>query len=261
MKEKTIINDRHQIQTEQPLQFADQTFAAGDDLFRCLQVALDIGSAKDLCLTPERWKAVSNLASKMRLGPLLFKSLPVTDSSLGIPTEVTNCWFREYLESTVRNNILYGHLKQVLDSFEKQGITAILLKGIYLMDSLYAERGMRTISDIDLLIHPQDKKIADSVMQQLGYGMVSSLDIPDPIHYSYRQTKTRVIVELHFGLATGTKAKPDLQGIWDRSHPIETIGKNVRAMATEDCLVNLCLHFTHHLLSVVMFAPRIALAL
>lgn len=66
----------------------------------------------------------------------------------------------------------YGNLKHqyelVLKELSKVNVTAIPIKGLEIAQ-FYPIPALRTMGDIDLLIHDEDKPIISSVMKQLGY--------------------------------------------------------------------------------------------
>jgi len=224
------------------MKFAIETFKAGEDLFKCLQATLGTCGLDELSFTPGRWERVADLAAKAGLSPILFKGLPVADPSLGIPRDVISRWFREYLASAASNNRLYQHLEQVLASFNREGIPVILLKGIHLMDTLYPERAMRTVGDIDILVQPDDKKKATRAMAGLGYASIDSPLIRDPFDCAYVHSTSGVMVEVHSELGTDLLQTTDMLSFWERSQPIEINGRNAKALAPDDLLVHLCLH-------------------
>ena len=244
------------------MKFAIETFKAGEDLFKCLQATLGTGGALDeLSFSAERWERVADLAAKAGLSPLLFKGLPVADPSLGIPRDVISRWFREYVQSAAWNNNLYQHLEQVLASFNREGIPVILLKGIHLMDTLYAERAMRTMGDIDILVQPEDKKRAMQAMVELNYAMhcsVEGVPINHPLHLAFAHSTSNVSVEVHFDVVDPDgPIQLDMPEYWERSQPIEINGKSARVLAPDDMIVYLCLHLASHLLSCGLFSPAL----
>jgi len=241
------------------MKFAIETFKAGEDLFKCLQATLGTCGFDELSFSAERWERVADLAAKAHLSPLLFKGLPVADTSLGIPREVISRWFREYLTSKTRNDRLYQHLEQVLASFNREGIPVILLKGIHLMDTLYPERAMRTVGDIDILIPPEDKKAAMKVMAGLGYAVhcsVEGVPVNHPLHLAFAHSTSNVSVEVHFDVVDPDgPIQLDRTGLWERSQPIDIHEKSARILAPDDTIVYLCLHLVNHLLSFGLGSP------
>lgn len=70
---------------------------------------------------------------------------------------------------TVRNALLFRHLRQVLQALSVQGIPVVLLKGADLAHSLYPEPGLRVMTDLDLLVSRASYKEALAVVHAVGY--------------------------------------------------------------------------------------------
>ncbi|MCX7047976.1 MAG: nucleotidyltransferase family protein [Candidatus Sumerlaeota bacterium] len=221
----------------------------------------DAEALSDLsAFTPEKWTRVADMATKSCLSPLLFRCLPITNPSLGIPKGIITRWFREHLISLSWNNKLYQHLEEALAVFNREGVPVMLLKGVHLMDNLYAERGMRSVGDIDILIQTGgDKKKAmertTRLMRELGYTLVTSALIEDPIHTSYVHSKSDVMVEVHFELETDTPVQLNPSLLWEGSLPITIGNQSARSLAPEQLLVHLSFHLVHHLIAVFLFPP------
>ena len=62
----------------------------------------------------------------------------------------------------------YAFLQEVRESFTEKGINYLPFKG-EIMKEYWPVPSLRTMGDIDLLIHTEDRKISDEAMQMLGY--------------------------------------------------------------------------------------------
>lgn len=69
----------------------------------------------------------------------------------------------------VRNAVLFRQLDHILEELTGQGIAVVLLKGADLADSLYPEPGLRSMSDLDLLISQPDFQQALTILNNNGY--------------------------------------------------------------------------------------------
>jgi hypothetical protein len=63
---------------------------------------------------------------------------------------------------------------KVLQAFQKANILAIPLKGIALIESLYPNPAVRPMTDVDLLIKPEDLNRVKGILEGFGYQWVSS---------------------------------------------------------------------------------------
>ena len=56
-----------------------------------------------------------------------------------------------YLKSLTNNTIIYTHLKEIVALAKKENIKIVLLKGLALEKTVYGNKGLRQLSDIDHL--------------------------------------------------------------------------------------------------------------
>ena len=103
------------------------------------------------------WETLISLARRHRMVPLLYHAIEKNwigqppDSLLSnISDEVRIHW----LQAANRSY----HQRRLLASFESENISVIVLKGTPLSYRLYGNFALRQSIDIDLLIHPADKK-------------------------------------------------------------------------------------------------------
>jgi Uncharacterised nucleotidyltransferase len=68
-----------------------------------------------------------------------------------------------------RNLIFFNELCKVLHLFLSQNIPIIVLKGAALANSVYDSIGKQPMSDIDRLVHPEDREIILAVLEKAGY--------------------------------------------------------------------------------------------
>ena len=59
-------------------------------------------------------------------------------------------------------------LEHVLLAFNRAGVPVMLLKGSALLHTIYTEPGLRPMSDLDLLIRPEDARAAMTALEQAG---------------------------------------------------------------------------------------------
>ncbi|MDG3043761.1 nucleotidyltransferase family protein [Bacillus sp. B6(2022)] len=73
-----------------------------------------------------------------------------------------------YRESS-KNMERFKELKRLLQTFRKENLKAVPLKGAILTPLVYKDYGLRMMSDIDFLIHPDDRKRASSLLKEEGF--------------------------------------------------------------------------------------------
>ncbi len=68
-----------------------------------------------------------------------------------------------------RTKIMINNYKVVLSKLHVGGVKVILLKGVYLSKKTYADVGLRSFADMDILIHEKDLEKAFEILKGLGY--------------------------------------------------------------------------------------------
>ncbi|GAB4524424.1 MAG: hypothetical protein Fur0018_07970 [Anaerolineales bacterium] len=92
-----------------------------------------------------------------------------TAASLPIPAGLLDSLAPAYYETLARNTLLLQELGRILEAFEQAGIEVIVLKGAALAQTLYEDIGLRPMSDIDLLVRPEDVWRVWKIICSLGY--------------------------------------------------------------------------------------------
>jgi len=190
---------------------------------------------------------------------LVYKSLSEIDYAKSMLPEVT--WGRLescYYTIATRNTLLYERLNYILDSFNQANIEVIILKGMDLVQTVYADIALRAMYDIDILIHREDFPLVEERLKRLGY--MNSSSYPEDFH------KDNMMVDVHWDLMNITRVKSrsksyciDIDEVWRSSRFIEINGRRVRILSPEHCLIDLCLHLTlHHGLSGLIWFVDIA---
>lgn len=154
----------------------------------------------------------------------------------------------------MRNLFLCGSLLRILRLFEKNGIPAMPFKGPVQAEYLYKDSGLRTFSDLDILVSRQDAVKARDLL--VANDFVTDPHIPEKQLETYLESENffelknrsgAVAVDLHWEL-TGRYSTYPLR-IEDFSGRLETLnlaGTEVRTLCLEDMLIYLCIHGTSH---------------
>ena len=139
-----------------------------------------------------------------------------------------------------------GHF---LDRMSSAGIQVIVLKGGLLGYTLYEFPIYKKMNDIDILVRFEQAEQASKILKELGFTCVGNLfgqeEISASTHHAppYVSSDLSCVVGLHWNIHSKyTPWKADLQGIWDRKHPVKIAGTSVFRMSWEDHLLHLCVH-------------------
>ncbi len=141
-----------------------------------------------------------------------------------------------YTRISLANQRILAKLTQVLTLFHAQGIDCILLKGADILPRLYGVRGVRPMTDADLLVHERDLPAIDAILTGLGF--LPQID-GNPV---YRDQDSHLLLDM----ITEVWYSDDLEGIWKRAIQRTMAGLQVKGMGTDDLLIYLTAYSVLH---------------
>jgi hypothetical protein len=189
-----------------------------------------------------------NEACREGVAGLLYKSL-MKSSSLQHLDAAQRERLRALYYGTVRCNLKLIHdLKKILSLLNQRRIKVVILQGISLLDQIYNDIGLRSLTDVDLWVMKEHYEGLMGVLSDLGYQR-------DPLYPStFRKGSTIIDVNTHLLWAERIKSR---KSILPKGQ--ECIYENVQAVAFEgmeafcldpyDQVVYLSLHALKHSVS------------
>ncbi|MCC3382026.1 nucleotidyltransferase family protein [Paenibacillus farraposensis] len=180
---------------------------------------------------PDRldWARLLRLAEHHRVVPLVYLQLKKANYPL-IPAELLRSLQAQYHRNTLRMLYLQAEAERLTRLLMARGIRVLILKGPALAQQLYGDVSLRTSSDIDLLIAPNDMDDAEHWIQEAGYEsksgaarVLGSWKWKDH-HISFLHPHKRVEVELHWRLHPDAGGEPSFDELWSRRQFIESSG-------------------------------------
>ena len=143
-----------------------------------------------------------------------------------------------YTQVSLINKRLLDECEIVGLAFQRQGIECILLKGADLLSRLYGVRGMRPLSDVDLLVHEQDLPAIHRLLIERGF--VQQID-GNPAYVSPQSTLSLDLISgLWYLDAEG------LAALWGRARTRPLGQLTVKQMASDDLLLYLIAYSVVH---------------
>lgn len=118
------------------------------------------------------WPAVLVAAEAHRLAPLLYHHLHQDvhqDAFRTMPESMRRMLTVQYLRHRRSNLIRLAVLRTILHTYAEERIPVLLLKGSALCRLLYPDPALRPMSDLDLLVKPQDGSRAQQLLTRLGF--------------------------------------------------------------------------------------------
>ncbi|MBN2383981.1 nucleotidyltransferase family protein [bacterium] len=146
------------------------------------------------------------------------------------------------------NTCIYAKLQRFLHELDRVGLPIIVLKGAHLVALVYQNFSLRTMSDIDLLIHKHDLTRIEDVLYSLEYQCICNRHLYERSHFHFiyhlKEPGYNSYIELHWDLHPENSAiRIDQARLWQRARPETIAQEKVLVLCPEDFV----LHQIHHL--------------
>ncbi len=197
--------------------------------------------------TPADWRELLRLARAHQIEALLYEGIRAL--GVAIAPEIAQSLRMAHFGSAGRNGRIFHRLSRVLESFHDARVPVIPLKGAYLAQHVYANIAFRPMCDVDLLVREEDLRRTEDLLLKLGFDKRNMLveAIDEANHFVYTHPEHDLCIEVHWGLIPVTSGiRVDIDGVWQRSRPVEIAGAPVLGMSHEDLILHLCVHAAMH---------------
>lgn len=111
------------------------------------------------------WDALCSLAEAHKVTPLLYDGLQ--KAGMPLPADVQQWLHGVYMQTIFRDTQLEHMKKQLQEALVDAGIRHIFLKGAVLKYD-YPTPALRTMCDLDVLVHTEDFPVLEELSQKLG---------------------------------------------------------------------------------------------
>lgn len=159
-----------------------------------------------------------------------------------VPPQVLQALERHHVKNKLRNLRLVARVAALLGALRAQAISVVVLKGLHLAQTVYADTALRAMADADLLVRASDLDRAAQTMRALGWGQGAAL-MAEGGHQLPTFELDGVQVELHWTIEDD--AAPfavDIAGLWERAQPVCIGQSQALGLSPEDLLLHLCMH-------------------
>lgn len=109
------------------------------------------------------------LASRHKVLQLMTPHLIRLDDEKNITTTYKFLLHYHYIGNRQKNVERFKEFKRLLQTFRNAKLKTVPLKGAILTPLVYKDYGLRMMSDLDFLIHPDDRKNASSLLKKEGF--------------------------------------------------------------------------------------------
>jgi len=199
---------------------------------------------------PLDWTRVFELASLHGLVPLVATHLaPLAD---GVPAQWGEQFRVEQRSVLFRNLNLAGALVQILRFFHSVGIPALTYKGPALAEQLYGNLGLRTFSDVDVLLAHADLPRARDILLREGFSTdadaFSASRAGIAGQFLFHDARRGLLLELHSERTLRHFPRP-LPADWLCGSPqtVVVAGKEISTLNPTKQLIALAVHGTKDL--------------
>ena len=199
------------------------------------------------------------LASYHGVAPLLLHSLRSLGTRSGTSPALLTELSRAHAANALRNALLFEDLAAILASAERNRLDVIVLKGAALAETVYGDRSLRPMRDVDLLIRDEHLVEFEQHLATRGYVLgrewarARQWHRDHDYHLAYYKRPDGLptaSVELHWHLESPLwPFHVDLEGLWMRAVPATVAGVRTKVLSAEDTLLHLCVHACKHKLT------------
>ncbi len=197
------------------------------------------------------WKLFTHLAVRHGVAALIWQN--ICDLSLDghVPGPEQTILEGLRLKSIARVAYITNTAAEAVDILEKNGIRVLLLKGLALEHTVYGSRGLRQMSDADLLVAPRDALRARDILAGAGFASMPMksrlyrhimLDLGNHLPEMHRGG---ISVDLHYRLF-GTEGEEMVSRAIREAERISAGGKTFHVLPPVSSFLGLVSHIYKH---------------
>ena len=210
------------------------------------------------------WNEILVLAEFHGVLPLAARNL--IEHGRALPTEIERA-LRSAQEENLRRSLWFtAELARILQHFERRQLRAVPFKGPVLAQMLYRDAGLRSYSDLDFLISPDDFERAKQSLADIGYRPAADLTpaverlwLRKGYERSFDGAAGKNLVELQWALLPYFYAVDlGVKDLLARSQRTGIGSCEVPCLSPDDSLLVLCLHAAKHLWTRLIWLSDIA---
>jgi hypothetical protein len=198
-------------------------------------------------LSPQEWGHLVRRAAKCGIAPVLYARCRAGRWLGLLPPEVLFELREISLQAAITSLQHWKEIPQMLRVLQATGIEVVLLKGAHLAEVVYANRALRPMYDVDILVRQTDLLRAEVKLLEMGYGPAAisnnGFDFAGHHHLPPLAKPGGGKIEIHWSIERpDTPFKIDVDGLWKRARPAMIAGVEVLVLSPEDLILHLCLH-------------------
>ncbi len=198
------------------------------------------------------WQRVTREAQRRGLCGLVLEH--ATAAGLDLPDEPAARLSNGAARVAAEQLNMTHELARLLKVFNKSDVPVMLLKGAALTQTVYADPGLRPMSDLDLLVRPEHMDAAFGILEGAGCRRGAELLRDDFFPRFYYETEwltnspRPVRIDLHARALRPlriSRTMPD-DALWHGSRRIDIHGATAWIPSPEAMFIHLCAHAAYH---------------
>ena len=194
-----------------------------------------------------QWVNLIPFAEEQGMAPLFY--FHCRKAGLDIPEAPRRQLQALTLRHRQANQIRTDLLTKIITACEKAGVQLILLKGAALFHLVYPEPGLRPMRDLDLLVHPSQAPVMETLLGDLGF-TVPPAELKKPRSSKHLPALTsrvsgyEMTLEVHFSLIEEEwdPGQPLVDDLMARARPFSFEGLTAHTLALEDMFRHIYRH-------------------
>lgn len=231
-----------------------------------LLAALNSGefvSGKTSALQNMDWAAMITAIKKTGTAGYFYALFFQTEVGSKVPAVVVDILKKAAHRIAAHNALYESECAKLIKGLSAMGVENILLKGLSYMEDIYGDTSARGMSDIDLLIRPDDRMKALEYLLAEGYSnyvipsfkgsqddFTKLTDITGESHFMKKSGVLTVGIDLHWKMRAGYPLNDylalDRLPWWEHNSTVIIGGASARRLSPEMQFIHLALHFAIH---------------
>ena len=196
------------------------------------------------------WERIFHAAAQLGIAPLLYTRLVRAASLAHVGTVLTERK-RDLLWSQAHNMKRFAKLRPILAALRANGIPVIPLKGAALAELVYGHIGLRTMGDVDLLVHKEDLGRVETLLEDIGFHADESYR-PRAWYRThhhhivpYVSPDHLLTLEVHHNISLATsRVRVPVSELWTHAQGVHIASVPCTALSWEHMLLHLALHIS-----------------
>ncbi|MCX5893240.1 MAG: nucleotidyltransferase family protein [Deltaproteobacteria bacterium] len=180
------------------------------------------------------------------LTPWLYHWIKLQGHEDRLPVDFLQALRQDFSQHLFRSTMQQKEIREILAALAEAGIAVILLKGADLGLRVYGDPALRAMSDLDLLLAPEDIPVADLLLRRLGYQVCfehrDKRLIINEVAYNPPQGKI-LFVDLHWEIVAACSFYYlPYRPLRAAAVSLDAYGMPALSLSPEHLLIHVCLH-------------------